>query len=258
MKTSVKTRTGFTLVELLVVIAIIVLLAAIALPSIARVLTAGADAQTYNLIAGQLIAARALAIQRAAYTGVHVQMADATVNKGLRNTCYSAVMIHTDPNDGPPAFRLADGFEPHKLEGTTALGQAGSPYLDPNGRWQAGELENLDRVGEFISFTVVFSPSGTVVRQPAGRDAYFDPNDPLFKSDSGAGRPRLWDPEFANADTNPGDRTGPGEPGAAAMVIFDYGEFVAAGSGGRRADYLSRSGIFVPVNVYTGQLFPRK
>ena len=80
---------AFTLIELVIVMSIIVLVAGIALPTIGTLLTSGGDAQAYNLLAGQLTIARALAVQKGTYVGVHVQMSDRLDSAGQ---CYSAVV----------------------------------------------------------------------------------------------------------------------------------------------------------------------
>ena len=71
-------RIGFTLIELMVVLAIISLLAGIAIPTLAKLFGAGAAEEAHNILSAQLSAARALAVGKGTYAGVHIQLADDT------------------------------------------------------------------------------------------------------------------------------------------------------------------------------------
>jgi len=239
---------AFTLVELLVVLAIIALIAGTVIPSVLGAFGAGADAQAYNVFSAQLGAARALAITTGAYAGVHVQQADPDATD-LNNAWYAAVMIYKDLDPTPGGvdmkFVLAEGFRPRRLPGSFVFGEISDRSM--NGADYT--LNSDSEVEDFTTFTVVFSPSGAVVRQVRGQDIVFDRNDPIFSGSTGK---QLWDPDVANRPN------GNGEPGAAAVVLFDYADFRDLPSGPDRNAYLKQSGQLIPVNVYTGQLFPRK
>jgi len=221
---------GFTLVELLVVLAVIALLAGAVLPSMAGLFTAGADSQAYNLIAAQLAAARALAIQEGRLAGVHVQPAAADVKASLAGGIFAAVVW--DPNS-TGTFTLADGFIPQRIPGAMAFLQLSPPtgeyaptgnLLDPN-----------------LSFTVVFTPSGglytgNVKYDPAG---LFDP-----------GPKGLW------THTQGGGLSG--ELAVKAMWMFDFDGLRNLTAPADRQTYVRNYGQVLPINHYTGALMGRE
>jgi len=246
-------RNGFTLTELLVVIAIIVLVAAVALPTVIGLFSAGADAQAHNVIAAQLAYARALAIQNDTYAGVHVQMADATTSLAEEETCYAAVVIY---NQSAGTFSLATGCKPQRIPGSIAFGQLRDD-VDVNndgntsgtgeaGFVSGGSYRNLADASlpGFTTFTIVFSPSGQVVTRVAGGNVVFAPGG-LFTPAATA----VWDLNTAKAAAS--------STGVAAITMFDYRELNLR-SAAERIIYLNESGQFLPINVYTGQLFPRE
>ncbi len=235
-------RRAFTLVELLVVVGIITLVAAIALPSIASIFGTGQDAQAYNMLAGQLTGARSLAIRKGTYACVHVQLADEDADEELSNVCFASVMIGERNAGGQIRFVNAAefGYEVQRMPGTMWFGQltGDTDFVNNNGEFQNLTDANL---GDFTTFTVVFSPYGTIVSQVEGDRVQFDSGDPLF---SGSGR--VWD--YSLADD---------EVGTLALTVFSYPDFLPRDAGGR-ADYLDTHGQLLPVNVQTGQLFERK
>jgi len=224
-----KSSIGFTLIEMVAAVALVILIAGVALPSIVSLFKAGSDAQAYNLLAGQLTAARALAIAEGTYAGVHVQLADPTVNTKLAGTCWSAVVIYRDDEDVDKKFVLAEGFIPQRMPGNMAFGE---PTNNPT---------DLD---DFTSLTVVFSPSGAVVTQVAGANIDFNDTDPLFDATDPR---RLWDIGIAND-----------EQGISALTMFDYVQLRARSGSAQWEAYLNEAGQLIPINVYTGQLFPRR
>ncbi|MDY6913530.1 MAG: prepilin-type N-terminal cleavage/methylation domain-containing protein [Planctomycetota bacterium] len=227
-------RRGFTLIELLTVMGIIVLLAGIALPSVVGLFRAGADAQAYNLLAAQLTAARALAIQESTYAGVHVQLADPDENPSLEGVCYASIVIYS----GSSQFGQAPGYIPRRIPGGMAFGELSNTFVN-----SSGDYQGLSDIDDFTTFTIVFSPSGSVVVNVAGGNVQFNTNDNLF--DDTSPNIALWDATDANDDTE----------GVSAVTMFHYSTFNKTGD---RAAYLNESGQFLPVNVYTGQLFQRQ
>ncbi len=238
-----RNRRGFTLIELIVVITIIVLAASIALPTAINLFSAGADSQAYNIIAAQLARARAIAIRDNTYAGLHIQKSD---NPDMElDAFYSAVVTY---NSSAANFDLADGTKPRKLPGSIAFGQlndSGSTAFVSGGTYQTNVSSNMDN---FTTFTIVFGPSGQVVTNVAGGGVTFADNNLFIATASGppgSGATELW--------TNPGS-----EAGVTAITMFDYTELVGRSTDATRRDYLNEAGQFLPINVYTGQLFPRE
>ena len=231
---------GFTLVELLMTFTIILLVIGIAVPSAVELFSSGAESQAYNVLAAQLIAARALAIRSATYAGVHVQIA--ALNTGqAEGKCYVAV-VWDDPSPATPGheFTLAEDFLPRQLPGGLAFGEISSTYVNPASGVYSNTLSSAAGMEGFTTFTIVFSPTGAVVRSVQGGDVTFDGNDAVF-----SGRPniKLWEPPSP-------------EQGVAAVVLFNYQEAVASSNA---QQYLTaHAGAYIAVNMCTGQLFPRE
>ena len=241
-KTVQRARRGggraFTLVELLVVIGLIVLLAAVALPSIVKIFGSGADAQAYNQLSAQLVAARALAVQGATYAGVHVQMADGLARPNLANTCWAAVVIY-DPSTSTPSFHVPDGYEPKRVPGNIAFGEVSAQFVN-GGSYNSGRMDATEEIEDFTTFTIVFSPSGSLVTRINGDPVSLDTARRPFTAGS------LWD----SADVD-------GKDGVTAVTQFDYSQFIIRPANNRAA-YLDEYGQFLAINVHTGQMFPRE
>ena len=150
-------------------------------------------------------------------------------------------------------FALADGYTPERLPGTMAFGQVTAEannysYVYDEGNGDDGNYKDLNDADlrTFASLTIIFSPKGQVVTKlyslglsefaiPFGTAGY----DPLFRGDT-----KVWDV--------PDD-----EHGVSAVTVFDYAKLKLLDAPGRAA-YLDESGQFLPINVYSGRLFPRK
>ena len=229
--------------ELLVTIGVIALVAAAVVPSIWKIFSAGSAAQAYNLMAAQLTGARAEAVQSEKFAGVHVQLAtDARAD--LKNACFAGVVRYSGGATG--TFGRVEGYLPRRIPGSMVFGELPPPAnVD-------GEINTESNFDNFTSFTVVFSPAGAAVCQTPLNDAgnpartghvLFNAGDPLF-----SGTTKLWEPGVANV-------TDDGEGPATAMTLFDYAEMEKSGD---RGGFLGTYSEYLPVNVHTGQLFPRE
>jgi len=255
-KNAQRARRGFTLVEMMVVMGIIVLVCSMALPSIIRLFNAGSDAQAYNLLAAHLVAARALAIQNNAPAGVHVRMADnltlLATKPELANVCYMGVVqaVNTAPAGATIQWRFGPGggYYPVRVPGTMAFGQLDHRHTTTSNDFLSGTayVSIADGIGltgirDFTTFTIAFTGGGAVVARPDGGDVLMDLSTALY-----AGATALWDATFPDT-----------ENGAMSVAMFDYVE-LRARSAGDRATYLNENGQILAVNIFTGQLFPRK
>jgi type II secretory pathway pseudopilin PulG len=226
------------MVEVLVVVSIVVLMMAVAIPSINQLFTSGADAQAYNVIAAQLAAARALAIQKQTYAGVHVQRAAPTLTK-LSRACFSAVVWDNPAPATPPDpnFTLAPGFFPKRLPGGMVMGQISNTYYDTTNNTYLPTVSSED----FCNFTIVFTPTGQLAKNYNVTFDSFDSNDPIF--DPNSGKEYLWYPP-------------PSSPSINGMVLFDGDKFFPLPAASKQ-QYLAMNGQVIGVNWYTGAVLGR-
>jgi prepilin-type N-terminal cleavage/methylation domain-containing protein len=245
-------RGAFTLIEILVVVALIAMVMGLALVNTATIIRSSADTQAYNLLAAQLRAARALAIQQNTYAGVHVQLAKEPIsasNPKLRKA-YSTVVSLVSSLDaaGPAEFQQAEGFRYRAVPGTIAFGDLtnrqdeifdGDEFdLPSTGGWSGSEdTTNLNE--EFTSATILFSPEGRIVRNVLGKQIE------VRGSLVGSGGKALWRP------IDP-------ENGARALCIFDLTAYLTAGGRDAANKYLDLNASYLPVNVHTGQIYERE
>jgi len=242
---------GFTLFELLIVVGIIILVLTITLPTIISMLSSGADAQAYNLLAGQLMASGALALENDAYVALHVQTVQQSAvnaNEDLRAACFSAV-TWIDPNvSNATTFTLAEGYTANRTPGTLGFGEISPTFVNGsnfqlNANASAeGTAMGTGGLADFTAFSIVFNPRGEVVTQFNGGSIQFAP---ALAQDNAADR--FWSHTHAN-----------NEQGIRAVTLFDYGETVALADAAIQAAYLDSTAQFLPVNTYTGRVFPRE
>ena len=250
MKIAISTSgRGFTLVELLVTITVISLLVGISLPSMMALFDAGADKQACNIMAAQLMNARAEAIRNMTYAGVHVQLADhnAPGNSALENVCFTAVVWDDPDTPEDNMLTLMPGCSPQRMPRHIALGRIDSAYVTPGGDYKGLGGDGLKG---FTTFTILFSPNGKVATQVEGQNLRFVASGEKGLLFSGGGK--LWDHSRAEGGT------GTGLPGATALTIFNIEKFVFASDASDRAEYLDINGMFLPINLHTGRLLPRK
>jgi len=235
-------RAAFTLMEMMVVIGLVALVAALALPSVMALIDAGADIQSYNLMAAQLTAARARAIQDHAYTGIHVQWADARSGgewirgEKMRNVSFCAMVQRKRlVNQGPERFVLIG--DPIRVPGSISFGKP--------------DDAEIATPRNFTTLTVVFSPTGAAVQRIPGDDiVIFDPMDRAFAQgnvggvDDPTGSTQLWDINNAAGD----------QP-VTALRMFDVADYLLASNKGQ---YLEKNVQILALNIHTGQLMRRR
>ena len=237
------THAAFTLIELLVVVSVIMLIAAVALPSIVPLFSAGSDSQAVNLLSAQLAEVRSLAMTRGQYTCLHIQPRE--LDGETTNQCY-AMYFELDPQTN--RFQPIPGYAPIDYPGTMAVGdiEGDDSVLSGSGNYDIPDA----KVDEFQSVTLVFSPTGQLVRMVNGQPPVFDESsDPaklIWRVGGSPDERAIWAP----APTESG--------GASTTVVFyDLARFSAL-SGSDRDDYLNESGFYVAINRYTGELYPRE
>jgi len=274
---TMKQKRGFTLIELLVVMGIMVLLIGIALPALTNLMSSSASNQTYELFAGALNRARAIAYSERVYTCVHVQVVNPAYVKlhpDLENTHYMAILVL---DDTLPAGTILDAtndvdgdgkydgkfFQPRKHSNSQISTKYGTiePKALPRG-WALGGVdspwveENSDGITEFVeaaatgldgftTVTVIFNPDGQVVTSIAGKGAPMGDDAGLF------GESALW--QLGSGDT----------AGVMVVTIVDYEGLKYMEDDEEKADvtarldWLNENGQFLSINVFTGHLFPR-
>jgi hypothetical protein len=248
---------------MLVVISMIGLIAGITLPSIVRLFGAGAEEQAYNVIAAQLMAARALAIREGTYAGVAIQRADATDELWDRCICYSAVMIFNRMGDRDQdgttnaIFELAPGFEPRKMPGHIG-------FVDGDELERVGTYDDDQELYTFFghmtyhsgyAMYVVFSPDGKLVRYVNDKKVGLGLDCPLFL---GPGESFEDKPDAVWESNRCGKGNEQYEIGCTTLVMVDLVLLERVGGGVDRAEFLNETGVFLPINMHTGQLFPRR
>jgi len=230
---------GFTLIELAVALTIILLIVTMVVPTMIKMLSSRASMEAFNLVAAQLSAARAEAVTSNTYAGIHIQLDDETVMAD--KTAYSMIIAY-DETATSPVFRRPALFIPQELPGRTAMGQLTPAFVTTGNPGTYQGLGTDAQLKAFCSFSVIFSPEGTVVTQVKGETIKFDAGDPMFTGT----QTKLWDHTLAND-----------KMGIATFTMFNYLELLKRDSTGRTT-YLNENGQFLPVNMHTGQLFDRR
>ncbi len=244
-----KQRDGFTLIELAVALTIVLLIVSMVVPVLTKMLSSRSSYEAYNLVAAQLTAARAEAISSDTFAGIHVQLG---AQPEIEQTAYSMIIKVSAAEilQNTPKFTRHQAFIPQELPGGTALGKLTSDFVrdqetPPAGTEADGEYINMTdaRLKEFCSFSIVFTPDGTVSTRPKGSGVQFDPSDGAFT----AGDTQLWDFGLAN-----------GKVGVTAFTIFNLPKLLTYAEPADREEYLNENGIYLPVNMHTGQMFDLK
>lgn len=230
-----KTNAGFTLIELMVVAALLAMLLGATIPSMVSLFSSGADSQAVNLMSAQLTAARALAMRHNTYAGVHVQMGVAYNGSTPEDTsnCYIGII---KKNSTTGIYEIVDGYPIQPVPGTMAFGQVSEDFLD-------GNEYDINNLREFCRFSIVFSPTGSLVVE----NVTFDEGHAVFVGSSDAEETAIW--------RQPSEFDNPHPPSVTAVTVFDFQQ---AKMFGNIAEYLNENGQFLPINVHTGLLHPRR
>ncbi len=246
---------AFTLIELLVVISIIAILSLITLPSMVNMFRANADAQAYNMFTVQLAAARAHAVRTSNYVLVHVQQVDPNnPPPGMKDRFFAVVM---ERNSATGNFKSAPGFAPMMLPGSIAFGKVTPPFALPNSgadRWEHA-VEDPTNFENFTTFSIIFSPSGTLVPKINGVVVDYDSSDPVFNAATPA--TRIWD--YNKVCNKPNAGSSDYGAGVSVVALFDWAEAKATATYDRYVymNYQS-GGQYIAINAYTGQPFRRR
>lgn len=271
--TSRSLPTGFTLMELTVVIAMIGLLAATAIPSIMNMFTAGADARAYNQMTSMLTSARTAAIQYGSYVIVRVQPAVRQQSIKVGNN----LTWKWKDSDSPPnwyrrkagltyvtAFLynaqantciVVPGFRPQPIPDQFVFGEVTEDFLITQGgdAFESTKLDTDAKIDNFISFNVIFSPSGAVVKTIPGVNIVTLLNTPNGAFTDGTSYTLNNAPLYSN-DAN----CLRNEEGVTAMTMFDKAALDRIPSYADKIKYINENGQLIPMNLYTGQLYKRK
>lgn len=228
---------GFTLIELIVVISIIVLMMAIALPTIVTLFTSGADSQARNIVGTTLKAAQQIAITSRLDTGVHFQW-DATnetvmiaiVQKKYTDTTVNPNVVKYDKYD------LAEGCVPMRLPGGMAAGEVSNAWGNNYGTLTQANLPS------FSTFTVVFDRDGRLADRPA---VVFNPAAEILDVNNPSAKAKdCW--ESSTELTT-------GEPSVRALCIYN-GKVAGTLSNATLPGWMDTNVQFLAVNPYTGGL----
>ncbi len=270
-------QSAVTLTEMTVVIAAVALLTVFGLPSIRAFIDsfqsrAGARA----MIGATLASARAIAAREQHYVGIRFQKA--YHHEGpLKAPQYMIFIIHDQPNtDLANGFRAVEGMKPIKLP--DSFGVMDLKVVDRNGSRpnvkcrddrinMDSEIDGPAEVNDTTTFSVIFSPSGKLVkhrvemsnrdgiRQPRNlndsRDGVFNSPENIVDNKTGM---FIQDDYFNGSPPDLG--LGP-ELSRNSFIIYDRVKFKEAYRRGRAyrecLEYLEE----IYINPYTGTLINR-
>ena len=283
-------RKGFTLIELTVVIAMMAFLAMMALPSAIALMQSGQDSQAYNVMSAALTMARASAIENGRYAVVRVQPAiaprwnqtttkwtwkdeDGYWNRLPQGLTWVAVFLYNEQED---KFDAAPGTAPKAVPGQFLFGEVSDTFVngsdfndkallssDDDIKKFTGEEPGADcQFNNFTAFNVIFSPSGSVVRAIPGMTK----DDFAVRLRGNAAFTSSLDFLLAEYSSDPAKPKSAAlfcedlvaaEGGVSAMTMFDYAAYRRVPQV-ERLEFLNKNAQLIPLNVNTGQLFPRK
>lgn len=161
------------------------------------------------------------------------------------------------------------GLEPQALPGEVAFGRVVDPFCSGTA-YSAGALGGDDNLTFFTTINIVFSPAGNVALRVDDQPVKFDRAFPVgsnteadfllsyfhdFPAFSTPVYSKIWD--YENKTVREGASPGPQFGTRTLAIIPDIQQFKSRDAAGR-ASYLAENCQILPLNVYTGQLGPRK
>jgi len=229
-------RPGFTLIEMMAVIGIIGLLAALVLPTAAKLFSASAEEQARQILSATLTGARAKAIEQAEYWIVHVQV-------GKDGSTWVCSMAGRDEGLGRGLEFGGEGLLwPRRIPRHIAFGGIAERFLVAAGDDYKPNLTDAE-LEDFTSFSIGFSPEGQVITGIGPIPFALDRISPVF----GWTKQAIWE--------NP-PRV---EYGVRAVTYFPYPKVKALPALGgpdeiTRTMYLNDNAQFLALNPLTGRV----
>ena len=266
-------QSGLTLTEMVVVVATIALLVGLGVPAVRTFLSSfESRSGARSMISAALASARAIAAKEQRYAGIRFQ-------KDLDDNQYMVYIVH-DPEIGAYFFRAAEGLKPIKLPESigamdlrirTSSNEDNSANIPieviGNDTLSNSNIDNIWELRDTTSFSIVFSPSGKLIRHDVrirNRNGYKDSSSDTRKSDDDVfNKLQEVDDEIGMfyqddySGTLNGTNLGLGkEPSRRSFIIYDRVKFKQAYEKGRAySDYLVK---LIPdaiyINPYTGTI----
>lgn len=264
-------RAGFTLVELVIVFAIIAILVALAVPSLSGLTRVSSEGAIRTTMRSLFASARMRAAATQRYTGIRFQQA----RDGRQ---YAIMLEQVQPSEHFPGgcpsyyqnctfltFTAAGGSEPIPLPRGVEVARGDLESWKPRGVGATAPaqpdnafVEDPDGVPGVIpatTFTVVFSPSGQIVRRQVHvtqrPDRYYDQStwsDPVFNlTYMLPNKDVMFPPDVRATESD----TGFFDISQNSLWVYEQQKRIETGAAPFR-DYIARSGVWIPLNIYTG------
>jgi type II secretory pathway pseudopilin PulG len=191
-------QSAVTLTEMTVVIAAVALLVVFGLPAVRAFMDSfQSQAGARAMISAALASARAVAAREQHYVGIRFQKAYHPQDP-LNAPQYMIFIIHDQPNTKlANGFRAVEGIEPIKLP--DSVGVMDLKVVTRTGSRTGGvkckdehidmdsEIDELEDVNDTTAFSIIFSPSGKLVKhrvETSNRDGVRQPRTKLDSMDS--------------------------------------------------------------------------
>lgn len=159
-----------------------------------------------------------------------------------------------------PSFNMYAGFSPQKIAKGYLFGQLDGFLIETagatNGNYDSTKLDTEAKLEDFLTFTVMFAPTGRLVKYPMQTNIYYNSKSILFSS---ASKQQIWDYSLTNENRSSGTPAPDGEAGISGvtMVEDEPGGFRSM-SGDKRAELLNKTGQYIPINYFTAELLDKR